>query len=116
MMKIHGDEVVGYLKKSADEAVILVDRGEGTYDRWVTGIIRGDDPNPAEWFWGHYFNSYDRAVRDLLIRARTGLFVELPKQKYCEGCEAAGVTLTHKGYCRECVDAARDAGYLSFVQ
>lgn len=120
MMRIHGHEVIGYLaRETQGEAVILVDRGAGTHDRYVTGMIRSDDMDPREWFWGHYFDSRDKAVRDMLLRARTNLLIEVPKPEYCEGCErpkSEAGSLTSKGYCRDCVASARDAGYLSFVQ
>jgi hypothetical protein len=47
--------------------VVLVDRGEGEFQRWVTGAhFVGDDG----WYCGHYFEDFDEAKADLIERAR----------------------------------------------
>lgn len=47
--------------KHNDGDVVLVKHHE---NEWVTGIVRKDDAQPAEWSWGHYFGSLSAAVAD----------------------------------------------------
>lgn len=68
--RIHGHIVLERKKSRIHDSgdVVLVDRGEDTYDRFVTGIVSSGDRNPVEWFWGRYFVDRSRASLDLLSR------------------------------------------------
>lgn len=53
MSTIHGDQVLARRRSARDDStdVVLV----MTPRDFVTGVVRSSDPNPTEWFWGHYF-------------------------------------------------------------
>ena len=72
--QIHGYPVIGarYVDRKRDGAqgrIILVDRGEGAYQRYVTALqFEGDDG----WAWGHYFDDELEANHDFSKRVRRG--------------------------------------------
>jgi len=56
---------IAKIEKSKDEVVVLVDRGEGYYERFVTWIQDTKGNN----FWGHYFTDPLLARVDFADRA-----------------------------------------------
>jgi hypothetical protein len=67
-------------------AIVLVDRGEGTYQRWVIWTAHyttGDQPRcikPAHFYWGDYFDNLSEAhwtFRDRVARTDAALLVSV---------------------------------------
>jgi hypothetical protein len=73
-IKINGFPVIAYLRTPLEAGevidretiIVLVDRGPGTFERFVTGRVNA--LTDTEWFWGHYFDDYGSAVRDMSDR------------------------------------------------
>lgn len=40
----------------------VIDRGEGTKQRYVSATISPDSLAHGEWFWGHYFDTLKEAL------------------------------------------------------
>lgn len=67
---IHGYRVVGWVETETQSTgpcgVVLVDRGEGAYQRYVTAWYRLGE---GEWSSGHYFAGKEHALLDFVKRA-----------------------------------------------
>lgn len=71
---VHGYPVLAAFptpKASATKAghVIMVDRGQDRYQRYVTAWMAVGD---REWIWGHYFEKFDDAYEDYGARCLRG--------------------------------------------
>lgn len=53
-----------YLNGCEPSRIVLTDRGEGTYERYVTHIEAVPSDRPAYCVRGHYFNDLVEAARD----------------------------------------------------
>ncbi len=70
-MKIHNFPVIAAMPRN-DDTVVMMDRGEGAHQRYVTGLISNQqfqDGHASEWWLGHYHDSYEKAILDLVERA-----------------------------------------------
>lgn len=69
---VHGYPILARKPRQAgygtEAEVILVDRGEGSSQRYVTAVFTPLTAQHDEWLWGHYFSDYDRAVADFNVR------------------------------------------------
>ena len=42
---------------------VVIDRGEGHQHRYVSATVTSESLNNNEWFWGHYFTTFDEAMK-----------------------------------------------------
>ena len=56
----------GVFDSNHDEAIVLVDRGEGCNMRYVVATANERSIESAEWYWGYYFATLQEA-RDFYI-------------------------------------------------
>jgi hypothetical protein len=61
-------QVINSRPHSGGGKVVLVDRGAGFGTRYVTGLVDEHSLRYNEWYWGHYFDDLDQALKDFWNR------------------------------------------------
>ena len=53
---------------STDDEYIVVDRGVGVHQRFVSATANPNSMAYGEWFWGHYFDTLEEALEHFNAR------------------------------------------------
>jgi hypothetical protein len=103
--KMNGYEIIGTLARtlpndypSDAEAVILGHDTTRRSSAFVTACVDLSEQSMfanaphrlREWYWGHYFEDYDAAVRSLIIRSNATLCLCTHKREKDQHCSTLG--------------------------
>lgn len=71
--QLNGFEIIGHLPISHSDAVSVILGHDSTrrYGKYLTAFVNLStrEPAPVEWYWGHYHEGLEDAMRDLVARA-----------------------------------------------
>lgn len=87
-----------------NEIVIMGHDPSRRSSKYVTAFYKPrEEPQPREWYWGHYYETIDEARSSLINRSQQNL-----AQMQCRKCHGSGTILNSFGHCDACViEAAR---------
>ena len=104
--RLNGYEIIAILTRtqpndrpSDSEAVILGHDTTRRFSKYVTAMVSvadpavdhiSDPPVHREWYWGHYFEDYDQAMRSLIRRANASLAICEHKREPDQHCTTLG--------------------------